>query len=86
MFVNGPAACPKELFHPLFTDRSFSQTKNNGDWLDSELVQRCEELVQRRFTSKELCHKRKRTLVSTTSCIEREPIKQRTSSSVVELS
>lgn len=65
MFLNGPSTCPKELFHPQFSDRSFSQTKNNGDWLDSELVQRCEELVQRRFTSKELFLKRKRTLVST---------------------
>ena len=70
MFLNAPIACPKEVFRALhLTDRSFSPTKGTGYWLDKDLVQRCEELVQRRLSSKESCSQRSGTLVCTNQLI-----------------
>ena len=62
MYLNAPTASSKEVFQ-YFKDRPRPLAKGS-DWLDKDLVQRCEELVEQRLTSKDALTKKNGTPVS----------------------
>ena len=63
MYLNAPTASSKEEVFQYFKDCPRPLAKGS-DWLDKDLVQRFEELVEQRLTSKDALTKKNRTPVS----------------------